>query len=131
MNKMSKEEIARYQGAAWMLRMAEEQGLEQARQELEHRGIRQMPCGINKADLKRFEQYEKQNTIKTVLLMSVMVLHDEFDFGFERLNRFIERFNTKTACLVDDYVNWKDIQQTIAEETGIRINLPDDFIEEE
>lgn len=89
-----------------------------------------MPCGINKTDVKRFEQYEKQNTIKTMLLMSVMVLRDEFGFGFDRLNRFIERFNTKTACLVDDYVNWKDIQQTIAEETGIHINLPDDFIEE-
>lgn len=131
MGKLSKEELARFQGAAWALRLVEENGLEAAQKELEERGIRQMPCGINKADVKRFEQYSKQNTIKTVLLMSLMVMRDEYGFGFDRMNRFIERFNTKTACLVDDYVNWKDIQQTILEETGIHINLPDDFIEEE
>jgi hypothetical protein len=130
MSKLSKEETARYQGALWMVTYAKEHGLEEAEKELEQRGIRQMPIGINKSDLKRFEQYEKQNTIKTVLLMALMVMRDEYGFGYERLNRFIDRFNKKTACLVDDYVSWRDIQQTILDETGIHINLPDDFIEE-
>ena len=114
-----------------MVTYAKEHGLEEAEKELEQRGIRQMPIGINKSDLKRFEQYEKQNTIKTVLLMALMVMRDEYGFEYERLNRFIDRFNKKTACLVDDYVSWRDIQQTILDETGIHVNLPDDFIEEE
>ena len=59
--------------------------------------------------------------------MACATLHDEYGFGFDRMNRFIDRFNTKTECLVDNYVDWEDIQQTIKEETGLFIPLPQAF----
>ena len=40
MGKLSKEEMARFQGAAWALRMVEEKGLEAAQKDLEQRGDR-------------------------------------------------------------------------------------------
>lgn len=129
MGKLSKEEVARYSGAEWMVRYVKEHGLEAAEKELQLRGIRQMPLGVKDTDLKRFSVREKNNTIATVLLMAVSVLHDEFDYGEEPLNRFIKRFNDKTACLVDEYVYWKDLQQTIKEETGIFIPLLNEFLE--
>ena len=130
MGKLSKEEMARFQGAAWALRMVEEKGLEAAQKDLNQRGIRHLPLACNKQDIRKFEEYEKKNTLATVLMMTCMTLRDEYGFGFDRMNRFIRRFNTKTECLVDGYVNWKDLQQTIKDETGITIPLPDEFMME-
>ena len=129
MGKLSKEEMARFQGAAWALRMVEEKGLEAAQKDLEQRGIRRLPLACNKNDIRKFEEYEKKNTLATVLMMTCMTLRD--GFGYDRMNRFIHRFNLKTECLVDGYVNWKELQETIREETGILIPLPDEFMMEE
>ena len=131
MSKMSKEEIARFQGAAWALRMVEKDGLEATQKELDLRGIRHLPLACQKKDIREFEHYEKKNTLATVLLMSCMTLRDEFEFGTQRMNRFIEGFNKRTECIVDDFVHWKDFQKTIQEETGVYIPLPDEFMEGE
>ena len=129
MSKLSKEELARFSGAEWMVRYIKENGLEAAEKELEQRGIRHLPLGVNKSDLQKFSEREKRNTIATVIMMSAMVLRDEFGFGRDRMNKFIHRFNEKTACLVEGYVFWKDMQETIKEETGIFIPLPDEFLD--
>lgn len=129
MGKLSKEELARFSGAEWMVRYVKEHGLEAAEKELEKRGVRHIPLSVKEQDLKNFSEREKRNTIATVLMMSAMVLRDEFGFGTERINRFIDRFNNKTNCLCEGYVYWKDMQDTIKEETGILIPLPDEFME--
>ena len=129
MGKLSKEEVARYSGANWLIEYAKKNGLEAAEQELQRRGARQIPLAMNKPDVERFEEYTKKNTIATVLMMAVMTLRDEFGFGTERINRFIDRFNNKTSCLCEGYVYWKDLQDTIYEETGVFIPLPDEFME--
>lgn len=64
-------------------------------------------------------------------MMACMTLHDEYGFGFDRMNRFINRFNSKTECLVEGYVNWKDMQETIKQESGLLIPLPDEFMMED
>ena len=129
MSKLSKEELARFSGAEWMVRYVKEHGLEAAEKELEKRGVRHIPLSVKEQDLKNFSEREKRNTIATVLMMSAMVLRDEFGFGRDRMNKFIDRFNKKTSCLVEGYVYWKDMQQTIAEETGIFIPLPDEILD--
>ena len=129
MSKLSKEELARFSGAEWMVRYIKEKGIEAAEKELEMRGIRGIPLAVKEGDLVRFSTREKKNTIATMILMACMTLRDEFGFGFDRMNRFIDRFNKKTECLVGKYVSWKDIQETIKEETGLLIPLPDEFLE--
>ena len=129
MRKLSKEELARFSGAEWMVRYIKEKGIEAAEKELEMRGVRGIPLAVKEGDLVRFSTREKKNTIATMILMACMTLRDEFGFGFDRMNRFIDRFNKKTECLVGKYVSWKDIQETIREETGLLIPLPDEFLE--
>lgn len=131
MGKLSKEEAARYSGANWLIEYAKKNGLEAAEKELEMRGIRHMPLGLNKTDVKKFEEYEKKNTLSTVLIMSCMVLRDEFEFGTKRMNQFIKGFNRRTECILDDFVQWKDFKKLIEEETGIELPLPEEFMEGE
>lgn len=65
----------------------------------------------------------KMNTIDTIRILSLCVLRDEFGFGKDRLKRFAERFEKKTDCLVDEFVNWEDIIENIKEETGLEESI--------
>jgi len=107
--------------------MVEEKGLEATQKDLEERGIRKLPLAVNKQDIRRFEEYEKRNTMATVLMMACVTLRDEYGFGPDRMKRFVQRFNNKTECLVGNFVSWTDLQQTIEEETGLHLPLPEEF----
>ena len=126
MSGLSKEELARFSGAEWMLRLVEEKGLEYAKKELENRGIRGIPLKCRKEDVMKLYDEERTNISKCMILIAASTLHDEYDFGTEELNRYISRFNMKASCLADDYVSWKDVQKEICDETGIFIPLPED-----
>lgn len=127
MSKLSKEELARYQGANWILDKIKAVGIEEAEKDLINRGARNIPIAVKDSDLHKFEQSEKSNTIKSMLLFSIYCMYDEFGLDVEQINKFIARFNIRADCLLKNYVNWKDIQQTMAEETGIFIPMPDGF----
>lgn len=127
MSKLSKEELARYQGANWILDKIKAVGIEEAEKNLIMRGARNIPLSVKDSDLRKFEQTEKANTIKSMLLISIYCIHDAYDFDEKEINEFIKLFNSRAESLVKNYVSWKDIQQTMAEETGIFIPMPDGF----
>jgi len=127
MGKLSKEEAARFSGANWLLNYAEEHGIDEARKELERRGVLQIPLNITKAQLREFTERTKMNILRTVLLMSEVVLYDEFDFTRDMLIRFKDRFELKTKCLLGDYVNWEELQMTLKEELDIDCPLTDEI----
>lgn len=127
MSRLSKEEVARYQGANWLLDKVKAIGIEEAEKDLINRGARNIPLAIKDSDLRRFEQAEKTNTIKSMLLISIYCIHDAYEFEEEEINKFVKLFNSRAECIVKNYVSWKDIQQTMAEETGIFVPMPDEF----
>ena len=130
MSKLSKEETARFGGANWMLDFIKEHGIEEAEKELEYRGIRKMPLGVSKPDVDRYIEREKQRIIALLIVSSCLVLRDEYGFGYERINRFIERFNIKVACVNEKYTTLKEMQETIKAETGLEIKFPDGYAED-
>lgn len=127
MSRLSKEEVARYQGANWLLDKVKAIGIEEAEKDLINRGARNIPLAIKDSDLRRFEQAEKANTIKSMLLISIYCIHDAYEFEEEEINKFVKLFNSRAECIVKNYVSWKDIQQTMAEETGIFVPMPEGF----
>ena len=65
----------------------------------------------------------KRQMLDTILIMSIIVLKDEFDFGSKRLDRFRKRFNEKSECLETGHVTWIDLIEQIQEENGIELQL--------
>ena len=128
MSKLSKEELARFSGADWALRMCEKDGIEACRKELEERGIIGIPLNISKAQLHEFENRVRMNVLNTVLLLSVSVMLDEFEFTQDMLIRFIERFNNRSDCLDGDYVRWEEIQNTLQEEINLKLPLTEEIL---
>ena len=128
MSKISKEDLARFSGANWALAMCEKNGIEYCRKELDQRGTLNIPLAISKAALHEFENRTRLNILNTVLLMSVSVMLDEFEFDRDMLARFIDRFNLKTECLNDDFINWEELQGTLDKEINIKLPLADEIL---
>ena len=123
MGRMSKEELARFEGADWMLRLAEEKGLEAAREELEQRNLRGIPLKVKMSDVNNLYREERKNLIKSLTIIAVIAMHDEFGFGTERINRFIHEFENHADAINKKYVSWQEVQEIIRKETGILIPL--------
>lgn len=112
----------RMAGAAWILDIAQREGIDAAVKELKSRTAEFVPLEVPREVIKEYEQRVKCNTIDSMCLLAAVTLRDEFDFGRVRLNRFLDRFNSKAECLADDDVSWEDMRQTMREECGIEFN---------
>ena len=123
MSRLSKEEIARFSGANWLLEFAKKNGLDEAEKEVARRGIRNMPLQLKNSDVDTFVQSERQNVLNCLLINTIAVLSDEFGFKDYECKRFVDRFNLKSACIVEGYVNWKDLRDSLKDELGIEIAL--------
>lgn len=117
--RLSKEEQARYAGAEWIMRVVRDKGIEAAEQELKKRGALGWPLGLAQADVNQFSERIKTNVLSSVLCMSCLVLHDEFDFGNGRLRRFIKRFNSEADSLEGNWCTWTDFEQVLKDECNI------------
>ncbi|MCR5684109.1 MAG: hypothetical protein K6G81_01635 [Lachnospiraceae bacterium] len=135
MPRLSKEELARYGGANWMLEYVRKFGLDEAEAEVERRGIKGIPIGVKQSDLDKWCEEEKSNTIATVMMMAACTVQDEIGEYFklseqetkELVKRFIARFNDKTEVLMYGFANWKDYQDQLRDELGVDIGLPEVF----
>ena len=112
----------RMSGAAWILDIAQRYGVDEAVKELKRRNAEFIPFEVPHEELEACTKRIKNNTVDSICLLSAVTLRDEFDFGRSRLNRFMDRFNSKAECLADDDVSWTDMRQTMREECGLDFN---------
>ena len=106
-------------GMEYACRIAKEKGIDELVEECKFRKKTGIPVAVERKKCDEAIERIKMNTIDTIRILSFCVLRDEFGFGKDRLKRFAERFEKKTDCLVDEFVNWEDIIENIKEETGL------------
>lgn len=121
--KMRDFEAGRLAGLEMALRIAKKGGVEALEKELKFRGKTGLNTPFNHKDLEEASEKIKAMTLDTMLLLSVSVLHDEFDFGQKRCQRFIDRANRIAASLVDDMATWDDYRQMVKDEIGIEMEI--------
>lgn len=116
-----KEEQWRHEGMAFCLRYLDEHGgdVDALRAEIQRRGVTHTPIAITRAQEVEFANRVRKTLMETVLIVTLAVLHDEFGFGQARCKRFIDQFNYAGDLLVDDCINWAEMQQGIREQLGI------------
>ena len=91
----NKDEELRREGMAYALRIAKENGIDSLEEECRFRGATKLPLALPKNAIDECVSKIKANTIDTVTILSAMVLHDEFEFGKSRIQRFVDRFNKR------------------------------------
>ena len=123
---MSKQDYimqGRNEGIAFCDKIAKEKGLEELHRIARQRNLAGLRTLIDPKDLDKDLINIKMQILDTVLIMSLIVLKDEFDFGSKRLDRFKKRFNDKTECLESGNVTWVDMIEQIQQENDIKLQL--------
>lgn len=123
---MSKQDYimqGRNEGIAFCDKIATEKGLEELQRVTRQRNLAGLRTLIDPKDLDKDLINIKMQILDTVLIMSLIVLKDEFDFGSKRLDRFKKRFNDKTECLESGNVTWVDMIEQIQQENDIKLQL--------
>ncbi len=111
----------REDGLLMALDIVKKDGVEALEKEIQFRNVTGIRMPLAKKDLDKATIKIKEQLLDTVTVLAVATLHDEFEFGGKRCQRFIKRFNTKAECLVDDMASWDDYIQMIREELGIEM----------
>lgn len=119
----NKEEQARLQGLQFGLKIAEADGIEALREEVKRRGAYDIPVCLPHKVLEEFSERVKNQTLDAVMVLTLVVLRDEFGFGKKRLQQFMDRFDFKTECLVDGFTTWPEQLDILKEECGIELSI--------
>lgn len=98
-------------------------GLEELQRVTRQRNLAGLRTLIDPRELDQDFRDATLQILDTVLIMSLIVLKDEFDFGTKRLDRFKKRFNDKTECLETGNVTWIDMIEQVREENNIKLDL--------
>lgn len=123
---MSKQDYimqGRNEGIAFCSKIANEKGLEELNRVIRQRKLVGLNTLIDPRLLDKELTQAKLQILDTILIMSIIVLKDEFDFGNKRLDRFRKRFNEKSECLESGHATWVDLIEQIKEENGIEMQL--------
>lgn len=124
---MNKEFRLRGEGVHWAIDRIKAVGIEQAEKEFDLRGMLSIPLAATNAEIARANEQIRGMVVKTVCALSCLVLHDEFGFGTDRVNRFIRRFNLKSEVLEGDFATWEDYNQILIDELGIDVDPTHDL----
>lgn len=128
MARQSKEEQARISGLQRGLEIAEKEGIEGLREEVNFRCKTKIPLAWDRKDLGDAMQEIQDNMLSTIMLMSVFVLRDEFGFGKERVKRFTDKYIENSKQLLSKDLNWADVKEVMEQEIGFKCELDDYFI---
>ena len=123
MGKLDEYASGRADGLQMALKLVEADGMDALREEIRFRNITGINTVMCKKKTEKASIKIKEMTCDTILALTVLTLHDEFDFGKIRCERFIKRFNQKAECLMDDMMKWQDVIDTVREEMGIDLSI--------
>ena len=123
MSNLKDYDRGRNDGLAMALRIVESDGIEGLRREIKFRGVTGIHTTLAKKELDQASKQIKEMTLDTMIVLAVATLHDEFDFGQKRCQRFMDRLELKAGCLIDDLATWTDYIKAIKDEIGLELSI--------
>lgn len=123
MSKLNEYARGRADGLDLALRIVEKDGIEGLRKEIKFRNQTGIQTSIAVKELDKASEKIKEMTLDTMTVISVLTLHDEFDFGQKRCQRFMDRMIKKAESIMSDMATWTDYIKCIQEEMGMELKI--------
>ena len=123
MNKYDQMMQYRTDGMEYALKIAKEQGIEALEKEVRFRNKTGISLRTGIQELNAASEKIKAMTLDTFAILTVACLHDEFDFGQKRCQRYLDRMNEKAECIIGDFATWEDYITTIKDELGLNLQI--------
>jgi hypothetical protein len=133
MAKIDKEYEARMQGMIYACNLAEKEGLDALKKEIQMRGITKIHLGVSQKEIGGLVETIAENLYTTFLTMTMIALEDAYGFKKTRLMRFKKAFDKQTIATYDmdwlgkHYISIPEYARYLRDECGI--DLSNDFIE--
>ena len=119
MNKMREYERGREDGLDLALRIVRQGGLEALEKECRFRNITGIHTSLAVKDLDKASEKIKEVIADCYVVLSLAVLHDVFQFGEVRCQRFRNGLDKAADYINDGLAEWVDYVNSIKEEMGI------------
>jgi len=113
----------RLEGMYYAYKIVKEHGIDALEKELTFRANSGIKTLVTKEEMRTLHEEIVKRTSKAILVLSVMVLHDELDLSGEDLQRFIVRFNEKSAGIAENYTTWEEQMAVLKDEMGIEVQF--------
>lgn len=124
MNKMREYERGREDGLDLALRIVRQGGLEALEKECRFRNITGIHTSLAVKDLDKASEKIKEVIADCYVILSLAVLHDIFQFGEVRCQRFRNGLDKAADYINDGLAEWVDYVNSIKEEMGIELKEP-------
>lgn len=122
MAKVNKEQQWRAEGMAYALKIAKEKGIDGLEEEIKFRNATHIPIQVSRPSCEDAINRIKENTIDTMLIMSIASLVDTFNFGEFQCRKFMNEFDKKTDML-QSFQEWENIIKEIKDRTDIELEI--------
>ena len=123
MSKASELNDARLQGMNYALKQIKANGIEAFEAEMKWRAGIRIGVNIKPQELNEAAHKIREKLDATMRAMALIVLHDEFDFGRKRLDRFVARWNKKAEGIMENYATWDDYIAVVEEIMGEKFEV--------
>lgn len=124
-SKFKEYDRGRSHGLQLAMRIMQEEGNEEGykrlKKEVWDRGLMVLNTNLTLKEMDSGLEQMKKCMYETFLCQTLMVLHDEFGFGRQRCERFMQRWKLKTDSMAGGLVCWGDYVQCIKDELGIDV----------
>jgi len=131
MAKINKEALARLEGMKYAYNYACKFGLDELEKDIKFRGATNLPYSVDRKQVIDFQEETKERILSTVMLMSVLILREEFGYGRKRIEKFSEKFKENTEQLQSGDLTWKDAYEAMVEEVGFSLGIDEDILNAE
>ncbi len=131
MAKINKEALARLEGMKYAYNYARKFGLDELEKDIKFRGATNLPYSVDRKQVIDFQEETKERILSTVMLMSVLILREEFGYGRKRIEKFSEKFKENTEQLQSGDLTWKDAYEAMVEEVGFSLGIDEDILNAE
>ena len=123
MNKMREYERGREDGLLLAQRIVREGGVEALDKEIKFRGCTGIHTSLASKDLDVASQKIKEMALDVFLVLGIAALHDCFEFGQKRCQRWKDKIDEGADIILDDMATWKDYTDSIKEELNLDLEV--------
>ena len=106
-------------------RVAERNGLEGLKAERRFRGVTGLMTRMTASEIDERSDDIKHLLFGTLRIAFVSVLHDDFGFGKQRIQKFLYKCDKFAEYLDHGWISWIDVIESIKESTGVNLMIED------
>ena len=113
----------RNEGLRLALTIAERDGIDGLRKELEYRGITKLDLNVSHKELQKATEQMRVTMFDTMRIFTVGLLMDLYGFGKKRVLKWVDDFNLGLENLGDDPAQWQEMVKKVNDYIGCDLSV--------